>query len=302
MRVALKVDVANLRGTLEGVPALMRLFDTYQVRATFLFSLGPDHTGRTLRRIFRPGVLREVRRTSAARDQGFKSLLYGTLLPGPDIGRRGRAVMRSCAEAGHEVGAHAYDHVKWQDHAAYSDGDWTRREMDRAAAAFEVVFRRRPDVYGAAGWQINPDVLALEGRMGFRYASDTRGLSAFCPVLQGVRSPCPQIPTTLPTLDELIGRDGANADNVHQYVYAESQYVVPDGHVYALRADIEGLHLLPVMEKLLVMWRANSGGVRSLGEAFRSLDLARLPHHQVGWGQVPGRCGYLAMQGRQVPA
>ena len=301
MRVALKVDVDTLRGTLEGVPALMRLFDTYQVRATFLFSLGPDHTGRALRRAFRPGFLSEVRRTSALGRYGLKTLLYGTLLPGPDIGRRGRAVMRSCAEAGHEVGIHGYDRVQWQDHAAYRDADWTQREMNKAAAAFEDVFGRKAEVHGAAGWQINPHALALEGRMGLHYASDTHGRSAFYPVLQGVRSPCPQIPTTLPTLDELIGCDGVTEDNVHQYVYAESQYIVPQGHVYTLSAELEGLRLLPVLERLLVMWRAASGGVQSLGEVYRSLDLDRLPHHQVGWGQVPGRCGYLAMQGQQIP-
>ncbi len=301
MRVALKVDVDTLHGTLEGVPRLLRLFDTYQVRATFLFSLGPDHSGRVLRRVLRPGFLREGRRTSAIRPYDLKTLLYGTLLPGPDIGRRGRAVMRSCAEAGHEVGIRAYDRVRWQDHAAYGDADWTQRELHRAATAFDGVFGRRAGVHGAAGWQINPHALALEDQMGFIYASDTRGRSAFFPVLQGVRSTCPQIPTSLPTLDELIGRDGVTEDNAHEYLYAESQYVVPQGHVYTLHAEIEGLRLLPVMEKLLVMWRAASGGVQPLGDVYRSLDLDRLPHHLIGWAQVPGRSQYLAIQGQQVP-
>jgi undecaprenyl phosphate-alpha-L-ara4FN deformylase len=300
MRVALKVDVSTLRGTLEGVPALLRLFDVYRARATFFFSLGPDHTGRGLGRLLDADGLREARRTSAIRRCGLKDLLYGTLLPGPDIGWRGRAVMRSCAQAGHEVGIRAYDTVQWHRLAAGQRADWTRREMGRAAAAFEAVFGWRAEAHGAAGWQVNPHVLALEARMGLRYASDTRGRSAFYPMLQGVRSVCPQIPTTLPTLDELVGRDGVTLDNVHEYLYAESQYLAPQGHVYSLGAEIEGLRLLPVMEKLLVMWRASSGGVGPLGEVYSSLDLERLPHHLVGWGRVPGRCGYLATQGQPV--
>ena len=301
MKIALKVDVDTLRGTLEGVPALMRLFDAYQVRATFLFSLGPDHTGRALRRVFRSGFLSKVRRTSVASHYGLKTLLYGTLLPGPDIGQRGRAVMRSCAQAGHEVGIHCYDHVKWQDFVAHRDAEWTRRELDKAATAFEGVFGRSAKVHGAAGWQINPHALEIEGQMGLDYASDTRGRSAFFPVLQGVRSACPQIPTTLPTLDEVVGLDGATEDNAHEYIYAESRYVVPQGHVYTLHAEIEGMRMLPAMEKLLVMWGAGSGGIRPLEDVYKSLDLAVLPHHLIGWGQVPGRSGYLAMQGRQVP-
>ena len=301
MRIALKVDVDTLRGTLEGVPALLRLFDTYKVKATFLFSVGPDHTGRALRRIFRPGFLAKVRRTSVASHYGVKTLLYGTLLPGPDIGRRGAEVMRSVAEAGHEVGVHCYDHIKWQDFVAYRDEAWTQTEMERAAEAFQRIFGGLPKVHGAAGWQINPYALALEERMGFDYASDTRGKGAFFPVLRGIRSACPQIPTTLPTLDELIGRDGITADNAHQFVFAESQYVLPQGQVYTLHAELEGMKLLPVMEKLLVMWRGQ-GELRPLGQVYRELDLSRLPTHHVGWGELPGRAGYLAMQGLPVPS
>src|SRR5215510_7224837 len=113
--ITLKVDVDTLRGTREGAPRLSALFRRLRIPATFLFSLGPDHTGRALRRIFRRGFLEKVRRTSVASHYGLNTLLYGTLLPGPDIGHRCRAQMRAVADQGFEVGVHAYDHVKWQD-------------------------------------------------------------------------------------------------------------------------------------------------------------------------------------------
>ena len=302
MRVALKVDVDTLRGTLEGVPNLLRLFDEYQVRATFLFSLGPDHTGRALRRVFRPGFFAKVRRTSVTSHYGLKTLLYGTLLPGPHIGRRARDVMRSVAAAGHEVGIHCYDHVKWQDFVAHRDEAWTRGEMEKAALAFEEVFGHPAKVHGAAGWQLNPHVLALEERMGFDYGSDSRGTFAFYPVLQGVGSKCPQIPTTLPTLDELLGREGISAENVHEYVFDASQRLLPQGHVYTLHAELEGMKLLPVMERLLIMWRGPWGNIQALGDVYRSLDLDRLPTHHIGWVEVPGRSGCLAVQGGPIGA
>ena len=49
MLLALKIDVDTLRGTREGVPNLVVLLKKYGADATFLFSLGPDHTGRAIK-------------------------------------------------------------------------------------------------------------------------------------------------------------------------------------------------------------------------------------------------------------
>src|ERR1700693_1104091 len=94
MRLALKIDVDTYRGTREGVPRLMKILRAHGAGATFLFSLGPDHTGRAIKRVFRPGFFGKVRRTSVLKHYGLKTLLYGTLLPGPDIGKRAGDVMR----------------------------------------------------------------------------------------------------------------------------------------------------------------------------------------------------------------
>lgn len=297
MHIALKVDVDTLRGTQEGVPALLRLLERFNVNATFLFSLGPDHTGRALRRIFRPGFLDKVRRTSVASHYGIKTLLYGTLLPGPHIGRRCADIMRSVQHAGHEVGVHCYDHIKWQDFVARKDEAWTRREMMRAVEAFHEVFGSAPYVMGAAGWQINRHTLALQDELGFRYASDTRGTQPFFPEMEGVRARCVQLPTTLPTLDELIGVGGVTAENVHEIILRQSAHATPHHHVYTLHAELEGMQLLPVMERLLTHWRTAGANMVTLKDQFDRLDLGTLPTCQLRWGTVPGRSGTLAMQG-----
>ena len=302
MQIALKVDVDTLRGTLEGVPALLRLFDRLGVRATFLFSLGPDHTGRAIRRIFRPGFFAKVRRTSVTSHYGIKTLLYGTLLPAPDIGRRAGDVMRATAAAGHEVGIHCHDHIKWQDHVAHRDAAWTRREMERAAEAFERVFGRPAHAHGAAGWQVNAHALAFEEQAGYRWASDTRGSSPFLPVMNGIASRCPQLPTTLPTLDELLGLDGIAAANVHLRVLAASERQLPAGHVYTLHAELEGMQLLPVMERLLAGWRAAGQEMLAVDDIAGRLHVGSLPVHEVVWGEVAGRSGQLALQGPQLAA
>src|SRR5437773_11564465 len=118
MIVALKIDVDTLRGTREGVPKLVDLLKMHDAGASFFFSLGPDRTGRAIRRVFRPGFVRKVQRTSVVKHYGVRTLLYGTLLPAPDIGRRCADVMRGVRDEGFEVGIHTWDHIRWQDGVA----------------------------------------------------------------------------------------------------------------------------------------------------------------------------------------
>jgi len=300
VRIALKVDVDTLRGTREGVPPLLRLLQQSGAGATFLFSLGPDHTGRAIRRVFRPGFLGKVSRTSVLEHYGLRTLLYGTLLPGPDIGRRAGEQMRAVRDAGFEVGMHCYDHIAWQDFVARRDAAWTERQMRLGIECFQRIFGNAPRVHGAAGWQMNAAALALEEQLGFDYASDARGSEPFVPLIDGRRSRVLQMPTTLPTLDELIGLDGRNADNVHEALLAHTA-----GHrggrsggseVFTLHAELEGMKLLPVMRRLIEGWAAQGHELVSLATLCATLDRDALPVCKVVAGTVPGRSGELACQ------
>src|SRR5450432_4609208 len=106
IRLALKVDLDTDRGTREGVPNLLADLREVDAPACFLFSLGPDQTGRAITRVFRPGFFQKVSRTSVVELYGVRTLLNGTLLPAPHIGRRNEGAMRSVLAAGFEVGIH----------------------------------------------------------------------------------------------------------------------------------------------------------------------------------------------------
>ncbi len=299
-RIALKIDVDTDRGTSEGVPRIAEALERLGARATFLFSLGPDHTGRAIRRVFRKGFVGKVRRTSVVQHYGLKTLLYGTLLPGPHIGRRQASVMQNIAQRGFEVGVHTYDHTRWQDGVAGEDEVWTRRELVRAQSQFREVFGREPLVHGAAGWQLNEHVPALEHELGFRYASDVRGDGPFLPVVAGVISKVPQLPTTLPTLDELLGRTDIREGGAIQQLLGLTLGAERD-HVYTLHAELEGGAYLQEFERLLTAWRVQGHELCDLAAQFSSLDLARIPLHEIASGSVEGRAGTLAVQGARVP-
>lgn len=299
MKLALKIDVDTYRGTREGVPRLVELLLKHEAQATFLFSLGPDHTGRAIKRVFRPGFMKKVSRTSVREHYGLKTLMYGTLLPGPDIGKRCPDIMRQVRDAGFEVGIHCYDHIYWQDNVANKDAQWTEREMKRACGRFEDIFGVPARVHGAAGWQTNLHALRLEQRLGFSYCSDTRGTSPFVPICRAEIIACPQLPTTLPTLDELIGVDGMTVDNVARHLLKLTDTPPPTGHVYTLHAEMEGMKLAGVFEQLLAGWRSQGYQLVSLEQYFDGLDVAKLPRHEVAFGEIPGRTGELALQGPQ---
>jgi undecaprenyl phosphate-alpha-L-ara4FN deformylase len=302
MLLALKIDVDTLRGTREGVPRLVETLRRHDAGATFLWSLGPDHTGRAIKRVFRPGFVRKVQRTSVVQHYGVRTLLYGTVLPGPDIGRRSAGVMRSVRDEGFEVGIHTWDHIRWQDGVAGADAEWTRAEMQRACERFTDIFGTEPRTHGAAGWQMNVHALRLTQRLGFDYCSDGRGTHPHLPVWNAELIRCPQLPTTLPTLDELIGRDGITPGNVAAHLLERTRQASATGHVYTLHAELEGQRLAPVFEQLLAGWKAQGWRLVSTRTLYESLHAMALPRCEVGPGEVPGRSGKLLLQGREFLA
>ena len=296
-RIGLKVDVDTLRGTREGVPRLAALLKKHGMDATFYFSVGPDHTGRAMRRVFRKGFAQKVARTSVLKHYGVKTLLYGVLLPGPDIGTKGGAHMRAARDAGFEVGLHTFDHVRWQDYVAQESAAWTRVEFERGLHAFERVFGAPPASHAAAGWQINTHALELERDYGLQYASDTRGGPAFFPQLAGGPSRCPQLPTTLPTFDELLGLNGVDESNIADTIFELSTASAEQRlQVFTLHAELEGMLLLDAFEALLLKWR-NAGALVTRMAAIHAMAMDRpLPTREVIQGEIPGRSGLLAVQ------
>jgi undecaprenyl phosphate-alpha-L-ara4FN deformylase len=295
--LALKIDVDTLRGTQLGVPRLMGLLRKHNANATFLFSLGPDHTGRAIKRALRPGFLKKVSRTSVIEHYGWRTLLNGTLLPGPDIGARCAELMREVRDAGFEVGIHTFDHVKWQDHVTAKDASWTRREMDKATRRFREIFGADARTHGAAGWQMNIHALRLTQRMGFAYCSDGRGTHPFIPVHHAEIIDCPQLPTTLPTLDELIGRDGITAENVAAHLLQLTRAQPAMDQVFTLHAELEGMKLAPAFERLLAGWQAQGYQLASLRDLSAKLNRSELPLCTVEYGAIAGRSGTLFKQG-----
>ncbi len=307
--LTLKIDVDTYRGTLEGVPRLVRLLQKYGARASFLFSLGPDHTGWAMRRSLRPGFLKKVARTSVLEHYGMKTLLYGVLLPAPDIGKVCAAQMRTVKDVGFECGIHAWDHVLWQDKVRQRDAAWTISQMQQSVARFTQIFGTIPPTHGAAGWQMNPQALTQLDELGIHYASDGRcrltdegtlieadaGPHRLC--LGGKTLKCMQLPTTLPTLDELLGRrlDGVTVDNANVVSRILALTAAPRDHVFTLHAELEGQKLAGVFEALLQGWLAQGYQLASMADYYQKASQQAVPIRAFSWGEIPGRSGQVVV-------
>jgi undecaprenyl phosphate-alpha-L-ara4FN deformylase len=290
MQLGLKVDVCTHAGLQHGVPALMRLFDELNVRASFFVAGGPDHSGRAIRRVFRRGFLDKMRRTNAVGTYGWRTVLYGTLLPGPQIARSFPETLRSLVRAGHEVGMHGYDHVYWQDQLPKLSAAAGAAEIGRAQAAFGDILGSVPRAFGAPGWQCTAASFACEDALDLAYHSDTRGVAPFRPEMDGQRFRTIDIPTTLLTMDESLGTVGTTAAELTAYYRGQLR---PGLNVYTAHAEMEGRQQLPLLRDWLQAARAEAEVLRLIDVAARLTEVPTVP---VVAAPITGRHGTVACQ------
>jgi undecaprenyl phosphate-alpha-L-ara4FN deformylase len=296
MQLSIKIDVDTERGTREGVPGLLEILVKYNISATFLFSLGPDNTGRAIRRIFRPGFLKKVSRTSILKIYGWRTLLNGVLWPGPHIGRCHGDLMRLVKEKGHEVGIHCYDHIRWQDGLATMSMRAVRNELTRARDVFRDVFGEEATTAGAAGWQANSKSFQAYDEAGFLYGSDCRGNTPFLPKVDGQVFHTLQIPTTLPTLDELLGRPEYPMETlIDHYMGLLQPHRL---NVLTIHTELEGMLYKDWFEGILKACKHKGVEFVLLSDVAQALlkDRSKIPTCEVIQKEIDGRSGTLAVQ------
>lgn len=297
MRLGLKVDVDTLAGLQEGVPALLEILRERGVKASFFAALGPDNSGRAILRVFRQqGFWEKMLRTRAPSMYGLKTMLYGTVLPAPMMAKAAGKMLPQIAAAGHEVGLHGFDHVLWHDRVLTMSSEEISREVGSAQEVFAAVMGRPAPAFAAPGWQASALSRSVLARAGFRYASDTRGYAPFWPRFGGDGVDLLEIPTTLPTLDELLGFDGLQAGEFFELLFSRLGEENPQ--VFTAHAEVEGGPFRLDFARFLD--RCQAAGV----EFFRLGDWAEellakpeaISAAQVYQGRLPGRAGTVSRQ------
>jgi len=292
MRVGLRVDVDTFRGTKLGVPNLCRLFADHSINASFFFSVGPDNMGRHLWRLLRPKFLFKMLRTKAARLYGWDILFKGTFWPGPVIGKKLGCVISSAAEAGHEVGLHAWDHHAWQAHIDTMDAAAIRRSLSRGVDLLTKILGSPPTCSAVPGWKCNDIVLMEKSRFPFRYNSDCRGEGIFRPLVDDEQLAQPQIPVTLPTYDEMIGQDGVTESNYNDRLLAKC--ALDRLNVLTIHAEVEGIACFDMFDRFLKAAKAKDVSFLPLGALLDGCSA--MGSSRVVQDSIAGREGWVAWQ------
>ncbi len=295
MQVGLRIDVDTFRGTKYGVPNLCGVLADHSIRATFFFCVGPDNMGRHLWRLLRPAFLWKMLRTKAASLYGWDILLRGTFWPGPVIGERLGDIIRSTADAGHEVGLHAWDHHAWQAGIDKMDGAAIHRSLEKGVEILTGITGCSPPCSAVPGWKCNDLVLEEKAKFPFRYNSDCRGESIFRPVVNGRKLPQPQIPVTLPTYDEVVGRSGVTDANYNNYML--SLLGPTKLNVLTIHAEVEGIVCLEMFREFVS--KAVSKGVSFVPLETLLENCLEIGPAAIVRQELPGREGWVACQANE---
>lgn len=244
--LGLKIDVDTYQGMRLGVPRLLSLLREMDLRATFYLSIGPDASGRAVLQLLKnPRFLKKMVRTRAASLYGFRTALYGTLLPSPKIALAFPELVRRILAEGHEAQFHAWDHRRWQDELAVRPEGWIRDWFHRGIDGFEALTGKRPTSFGAPAWLIDDRALSIVRDLGFDYLSCTRAKAPFIHEGTGLV----EIPSDLPSFEEMGIEEG------ERKILAG----LADGgmHVLPVHAEVEGglmsenfVHLIRAVKKM----------------------------------------------------
>jgi peptidoglycan/xylan/chitin deacetylase (PgdA/CDA1 family) len=297
VEVALKIDVDTHQGLELGVPRLASMLEREGVAASFYVSMGPDNSGRAILRVFRNrGFLSKMFRTKAVSMYGTRTILSGTLLPSRPIALSFPGIIRDLEARGFEVGVHGYDHVRWQDHLDAIGEAGVRNELEDAFEAYRAIFDEASKSFAAPGWRTNDAALVALDTMGLDYRSDTRGGAPYRCFVEGRVLATPEIPTTLPTLDEVMGRRDLSDDSAVRDFYLG--LCKPDAlNVHTIHAETEGMGQLENFTALIRALKDRGAKFVQLREVACRLNRAELPACEVVRTTLPGRAGWISAQG-----
>ncbi len=164
----------------------------------------------------------------------------------------------------------------------------------RAVNAYEKIFNRKPVSSAAPGWQLTRGSLKAMNEISVTYHSDTRGVHPYFPKCEGEVFRALEIPTPLPTFDEVIGTD--MDENILQNLLEQAKE--QNLCVFTAHTEVEGMSYYSQFKEFLIRLK-NSGFtfMNGMDCAKKLLEhKEKIPSCEFYRGILPGRAGYVTVQ------
>jgi hypothetical protein len=276
--LGLKIDVDTYWGMKNGVPSVLQTLKEFNLKGTFFLSIGPDNSGRAALQLIRnPLFFKKMMRTNAAALYGWRTALYGTVLPAPMIALSFPKIVNQIIAEGHEVQFHAWDHRRWQDELFRKSEDWIRDWFAKGIAGFEELTENKPTAFGAPSWLIDDRVLKIIKEYKFDYLSCTRAKAPFIHKAINIL----EISSDLPCFEEIDAKNGVS-------VITD---LLKDGgtHVLPVHAEVEGGIFANQFRDLLKRALGMNMEIVPMKTIKDKLDIKTLPVRKYKMELLPGR-------------
>jgi undecaprenyl phosphate-alpha-L-ara4FN deformylase len=206
------------------------------------------------------------------------------------IGEKLGNIIRSAAEAGHEIGFHAWDHHAWQARLDTMTQEEIYHWIQRGVDMLSKILGYAPSCSASPAWKCTDSVLIEKSRFLFLYNSDCRGDRIFYPLINEKPLSQPQIPVTLPTYDEVIGQNGISDENYNEYMLS---LIKPNKlNVLTIHAEVEGIACLTMFEKFVT--QAKSQGITFVPLKTFLAESKQFDQAVMVKKEIPGREGWMA--------
>ena len=176
------------------------------------------------------------------------------------------------------------------------DLEKSARSSARPGAEFRRIFGPKPAPPAPPAGRATRRSREVYDEAGLLYSSDTRGSPRSFPRIGGRVFRTLEIPSTLPTLDELMGRPEYPGASSCRTCVAPS---TPTGsNVFTLHAEIEGMGRRASSASCLAACRSAGSNSSGMDESARELlaDRKRVPVCDQVMAPIEGRSGLVASQ------
>ena len=174
----------------------------------------------------------------------------------------------------------------------------TDKILAKAVGTYAALLGKKPISFAAPGWMINAHALAFFEANGFSYTSDTRGTGPFYPRMDGRTFGVLQIPSTLPTLDEMVGLEGNDQAGLARY-FADA---LTEGlNVISVHTELEGNRWTGFLKTFIAECLDRGYKFERLVDIAASVKSeGEPPVCECVYGYVRGRAGEVTLQGPPV--